>query len=252
MFKCNITICAFIVVLVSLVAARARKSDQPSPTPSIDRSGAQLPLPSSVEQWLQRLAASNNAARRPVDARFPNWKKSSVPLATDASQDYDSWTGVAAQWPQGAASETHGWPAYGHHHGYGHGLQHYQHYQHHTPHIQYVPVHVGHHGKKHDLEHIWPLILLGVIFLPLLLGALLIPMALAFLTNLIQLIQLMQNNPLGGVVPNPVPGGRKKRSNHLSIFGDVHPYLVDKMMSISKEFEDGLEKFFFSNETASE
>lgn len=85
--------------------------------------------------------------------------------------------------------------------------------------------------------------------MPLLLGALLIPLGLAFLTNLIQLIQMMngQNGiPLG--VVQPISGtGRRRRAIAAALNG-TNPLLLDTIMDIGLLMEKSLDKWLMPDD----
>ena len=204
-----------------------------------------------LQQWLSRIATKPNGHQvRPISSKYPNWKKvSGSNMAAESSvhsHDYDTYSGVAAHWPSTHGTGHHG--AHSVHSGYhelpvysGHKGGHETYHIHHTPHVQYIPIPVHGHQEK-GLSHLWPLLLLGAIFLPLLLGALLIPLGLAFLTNLIRLIQLTQGGGLPVGIVQPINGtGRRRRSYTSS--NDTNPYLYQKLIEISLDLEKGIKKW---------
>lgn len=88
--------------------------------------------------------------------------------------------------------------------------------------------------------------------MPLLLGALLIPLGLAFLTNLIQLIQLLtqgQNGiPVGVVAPINGTGRRRRRAAAVDAKNATNPVLYEKIMDFGALFEKGIEKWLMEDD----
>lgn len=178
-----------------------------------------------------------------------------------ASQDSETIQGVFARWNpkinltwpptiQIGTSATSDYPEYhsvGHlgHHGHHamHETEH--HHTHHDPHhrVHFVPVPYCHHElkehKKKEISLIWPLIILGLLFLPLLLGALLLPLAFMFISNIIQLINLLSRIPLT-TTAQPTTGKRKKRSLQSFL---SHPEIAAQIDDIAERLEESLQKF---------
>lgn len=145
-----------------------------------------------------------------------------------------------------AEQYEHQLPIY-HHHSY-----HPQEIHHHTPHhppIRHsshvnskhlylpIPIQQPTGTKKHDLSvWIWPLIF--IIILPLVLGAILLPLALVFLMNLIFLLFTMRNNTPIGVVPG---GGFNAKSSSktgkLSQNSNVIHHLVKILEKSHQKYE---------------
>jgi hypothetical protein len=132
----------------------------------------------------------------------------------------------------------------------GHHDEHYEHphfsYKSHAPTVQYIPIPYCHHdhhvqSKKKEISLIWPLIILGLLFLPLLVGALLLPLAFLFISNIIQLLSLLQRIPLT-TAATPTAGKRKKRSLD-DTFLSSQPELMRQIDFLTEQVDCGLQKF---------
>lgn len=128
--------------------------------------------------------------------------------------------------------EDYSHPSY-HHHSYHHNDHH-----HHTPPVRHsshskhlylpIPIQQPTGPKKYDFSFwVWPLIF--IIILPLVLGAILLPLALVFLMNLIFLLFTMRNNNTIGVVPgsyNAKSSSENKSEIHGTEVNDIFTTLM--------------------------
>lgn len=182
----------------------------------------------------------------------------SAPSSTSyATTDTEGIQGVFAKWnpkinltwpPSISVSSTNEYPEYSpsasfHHHHDDHHDDHYRQ-------IQFIPIHMPchhdhHHSKKKEISLIWPLIFLGLLFLPLLLGALLLPLAFLFITNIIQLLNLLQR--LQQPQQQPAQGKRRKKRSF-----NYHPLIDEQIQLVADRLEKSLVKFLylFSNDTS--
>lgn len=203
---------------------------------------------------IRRNSISPNLAPLTPSHSMPS--SSSYAPTTSASQDSETIQGVFARWNpkinltwpptiQIGTSATSEYPEYQHSVGHhGHHTMHEEHH-HHDPHhkVHFVPVPYCHHDlkehKKKEISLIWPLIILGLLFLPLLLGALLLPLAFMFISNIIQLINLLSRIPLT-TTAQPTTGRRKKRSLQSFL---SHPEIAAQIDDIAERLEESLQKF---------
>ena len=208
-------------------------SMHPPASASSDRS---FFYPSKASKPLRRTSMSMGA---PITAPSSN---------SYANADTEGLQGVFAKWnpkinltwpPTMAFSSTNDYPdytpsaSYHHHHDDDH----------HYKQIQFIPIHMPCHQdhKKKEISLVWPLIFLGLLFLPLLLGALLLPLAFLFITNIIQLLNLLQRTQSGaasGGGAQPA-AGRRRRRRHLQ----HHPVVDEKIQLVANRLEDSLLKF---------
>ena len=209
-------------------------------------------IPITVKKWMVKKRTGYEDKKPYRRNSLPNL--SSMMPATSSSfsssQDADSLSGVFAKWnpkinvtwppalPFTDASSD--MPAYH----VAASSYHDDHEHSHYPtlkHIQYIPIPYCHHDmhhhehKKKEISLIWPLIFLGLLFLPLLLGALLLPLAFLFISNIIQLLNLLQR--FQQPTAQPAAGKRKKRSS------SVHPVLLRQIDSIADRLDQSLDKF---------
>lgn len=212
-------------------------------------------IPITVKKWMvKKRTGYDDVMSKPYRrTSLPNLS-SMMPSASSpysSSQDADSLSGVFAKWnpkinvtwppvmPYSDASSDI--PAYQ----VAASSYHDEHDHAHYPsmkQIQYVPIPYCHHDmhhehhKKKEISLVWPLIFLGLLFLPLLLGALLLPLAFLFISNIIQLLNLFQR--LQTQTPATAAGKRKKRS------ASLHPLILQQIDSIANRLDHSLEKFF--------
>jgi hypothetical protein len=213
-------------------------------------------IPITVKKWMvKKRNGYDDYLKKPYRRNsIPNLS-SIIPSASSpyiSSQDPDSLSGVFAKWnpkinvtwpptlPFSDASSdipSYHMSASNYHDDHDHA---------HYPtikSIQYVPIpychhdHHDHHHKKKEISLVWPLIFLGLLFLPLLLGALLLPLAFIFISSIIQLLTLLQR--IAAPTAAPAAGKRKKRS-----MTSLHPAVMDQIDSIAARLDDSLEKFF--------
>lgn len=213
-------------------------------------------IPISIKKWMvKKRSGYDDMVRKPYRRTgLPNLS-SMMPSGASSyssSQDADSLSGVFAKWnpklnvtwpPQIPYSDaTSDMPAYQ----VAASSYHDDHDHAHYPtmkQIQYVPIPYCHHEmhhehhKKKEISLIWPLIFLGLLFLPLLLGALLLPLAFLFISNIIQLINLFQRLQTQQQPAAAQGTGRKKRS------ASNHPLIDQQIDSITNRLERSLEKF---------
>lgn len=214
-------------------------------------------IPITVKKWMVKKRTGYEDQRGKPYRRnsLPNLS-SILPSASSpysSSQDPDALSGVFAKWnpkinvtwppslPFTDASSD--MPAYQ----VAASSYHDEHDHAHYPtlkHVQYVPIPYCHHDshhhehKKKEISLIWPLIFLGLLFLPLLLGALLLPLAFLFISNIIQLLNLLQRFNQTPATAAPAAGKRKKRSTA------AHPVVLRQIDSIADLLDRSLEKFF--------
>lgn len=180
-----------------------------------------------------------------------------TPVTSSSNQESETITGMIAKWnpkinltwpPSITMSGTSEYPEY--QTAAGHHEEHYEHphfqYKSHAPAVQYIPIPYCHHdhhvvSKKKEISLIWPLIILGIIFLPLLVGGLLLPLAFLFISNIIQLLTLLQRIPLT-TAATPTAGKRKKRSTNDRFFSN-HPELMKQIDFLTDQVDCGLQKF---------
>lgn len=175
-----------------------------------------------------------------------------APLTAPSSNSYsttdtDGIQGVFAKWnpkinltwpPSIAVSSTNDYPDYSPSSSYHHHHEDDHHYRQ----IQFIPIHMpcNHdhhgHGKKKEISLIWPLLFLGLLFLPLLFGALFLPLAFLFITNIIQLLNLLQRIQQPAAAAT---GGKRRKKRTIN-----HP--IDEQISlVADRLEKSLVKFFF-------
>lgn len=177
----------------------------------------------------------------------------SSPLTAPSSNSYsttdtDGIQGVFAKWnpkinltwPNIAVSSTNDYPDYSPSASY----HHHDHDDHHRQ-IQFVPIHMpcNHehgHGKKKEISLIWPLLFLGLLFFPLLLGALFLPLAFLFITNIIQLLNLLQRLQQPATSSGGGSGKRRKKRSTLN-----HPSIEEQIQLVADQLEKSLVKFLF-------
>ena len=185
-------------------------------------------------------------------------------MTSSSNQDSESISGVIAKWnPKinltwpptlsmgSGISEYSDYQATPSHHHDHYADNHFEYKS--APAIQYIPIPYCHHdhqghGKKKEISLIWPLIILGLIFLPLLVGALLLPLAFLFISNIIQLLSLLQRIPLNTTAAPTAGKRRKKRSsyiefNKISTFLSSHPELMKEIDFLTDQVDCGLQKF---------
>lgn len=205
----------------------------PPPSSTSDRS---YYYPSRVNKPLRRTSMSMSA---PISAPSSN---------SYTSTDADGLQGVFAKWnpkinltwpPTMAFSSTNEYPEYTPSASY----HHHHDDDHHYKQIQFIPIHMPCHQdhKKKEISLVWPLIFLGLLFLPLLLGALLLPLAFLFITNIIQLLNLLQRTQGTAPTGTATQTGRRRRRRHLQ----HHPLIDDKIQLIAHRLEDSLLKFLY-------
>ena len=213
-------------------------------------------IPITVKKWMvKKRTGYDDYLRKPYRRNsIPNLS-SILPSASSSyssSQDPDTLSGVFAKWnpkinvtwppalPFSDASSDI--PAYQVAASSYHDEHEHAHYPT-TKHIQYVPIPYCHHDshhhehKKKEISLIWPLVFLGLLFLPLLLGALLLPLAFLFISTIIQLLNLLQRFQTQQPAATPA-GKRKKRSTA------THPLVLQQIDSVADRLDRSLEKFF--------
>ena len=213
-------------------------------------------IPITVKKWMVRKRIGHEDGRKRPYRRnsLPNLSSilpsASSPFST--SQESDAVNGVFAKWnpkinvtwppPLPFSDASSDMPAYhvaasSYHDDHEHGYPSMKH-------IQYVPIPYCHHDMHHHEHHkkkeislIWPLIFLGLLFLPLLLGALLLPLAFLFISNIIQLLNLLQR--FQQQPAQPAQGGRRKRRAT-----SPHPLVQKQVDSIADRLHRSLQRFF--------
>lgn len=216
-------------------------------------------IPITVKKWMvKKRNGYDDYHKKPYRRNSIPSLSSILPSASSSyssSHDPDSLTGVFAKWnpkinvtwpptlPFSDASSDI--PAYQVAASSFHDEHEHGHYSPTFKHIQYVPIPYCHHDMHHHEHHkkkeislIWPLIFLGLLFLPLLLGALLLPLAFLFISNIIQLLNLLQRFQTQAPAAAPAAGRRKKRSI------TTHPVVQQQIDSIADRLDHSIEKFF--------
>lgn len=210
-------------------------------------------IPITVKKWMVK---KRNGQDKPFRRNsIPNLS-SILPSASSSyssSSDPDTLSGVFAKWnpkinvtwppPLPVSDASSDVPAY---HVAASSYHDDHEHSHYTPtykHVQYVPIPYCHHDSHHHEHHkkkeislIWPLIFLGLLFLPLLLGALLLPLAFLFISNIIQLLNLLQR--LQTAQPAAAQGRRRKKRSM-----SPHPVVQQQIDMIARRLDQSLEKF---------
>ena len=239
-------------------------------------------IPDEVRKWLKKARNVKRVVRRPSLYQDSSYRRgtSLPPLPSpsnpfpsvsshDSSYGDSQYSGVYARWNNPRLNWTS--PYFGYNPSpsassefpnYATTYPEYQtsasdydgHHIHHSPHVQYIPYPVStcheHHGKKKEIGYIWPLILLGLLFLPFLFGALLVPLVLVFFTNLIQLVSLILAGQAANTAGGAGVGRRRKKRKKRDLHGtltSLHPMIMDKIEEIGHQLDDSLHEFLESS-----